>query len=245
MSETMYESEILKSLSKLDEILNKSQIASGGGNEPSGWEGGDTEVYGDGWDDDIEDDGTTGPTYKKGVKKAMSKDMLDEMMEEKAKVKAKANDDEEMEEDEEEEDTEKSISSGIEVSQFLNELTKSIASYCYHLEDFVEKSLAQLHAENGQMSKAIAENLVVFNGIIEKSQENLLQYSEEAARGPKSMLDLSKSVGVDTPEYSKEAVLSALTKGVEDGLVSPLEVIKCEQLGVQAVNQGLVKSLLA
>ena len=241
MSETMYESEILKSLSKLDEILNKSQITSGGGNEPSGWEGGDTEVYGDDWDDDAAgEDGTTGPSYKKGskkVKKAMSKEQWEELMAAKG---GKDDDDEE-----EEEETEKSLTSGIEVSQFLNELTKSIASYCYHLEDYVEKSLAQLHSENGQMSKAIAENLVVFNEIIEKSQDNLVQYSEDAAHAPKSMLDLSKSVGMDAPEVSKDDVLGALIKGVEDGLVSPLEVIKCEQLGVQAVNQSLVKSLLA
>jgi hypothetical protein len=34
-------------------------------------------------------------------------------------------------------------------------------------------------------------------------------------------------------------------KGVEAGTVSPLEVIKAEQYGVQAVNQDVVKSLLA
>ena len=235
----MYESEIVKSLSKLDEILSKSQITSGSGTEPSGWEGGDTETYGDDWDDDAAgEDGTTGPSYKKKkrVKKAMSKEQMMELMGE---------DDDDDEEEEKEEKTEKSISSGVEVSDFLNELTKSIVSYFYTLEDYVEKSLAQLHAENGQMSKAIAENLVVFNEIIAKSQDNLLQYSEDAARAPKSMLDLSKSMGGEVPEYSKEDVLGALMKGVEDGLVSPLEVIKCEQLGVQAVNQGLVKSLLA
>ena len=40
-------------------------------------------------------------------------------------------------------------------------------------------------------------------------------------------------------------VLSALMKGVEAGTVSPLEVITCEQLGVQAVSHDVVKSLLA
>ena len=57
---------------------------------------------------------------------------------------------------------------------------------------------------------------------------------------------MSKSVsGPEGPELSKSVVLDALMKGVEAGTVSPLEVIKAEQYGVQAVNQDVVKSLLA
>jgi hypothetical protein len=138
------------------------------------------------------------------------------------------------------------MSKGVEVSDFLNELTKSIALYCNDLEDYVTKSLIQIHEENGAMSKAIAENLVTLNDVVQKSQGNITEYAEGPARGPKSMLDMSKSFsGSQDPELSKSVVLDALMKGVEAGTVSPLEVLKVEQLGVQAINQDVVKSLLA
>ena len=96
------------------------------------------------------------------------------------------------------------------------------------------------------MSKAIAENLVTLNDIVEKSQGNISEYAEGPARGPKSMLDMSKSVsGSQDSEWSKGVVLNALMKGVEAGTISPLEVLKVEQFGVQAINQDVVKSLLA
>ena len=57
---------------------------------------------------------------------------------------------------------------------------------------------------------------------------------------------MSKSVsGSNEPELSKRVVLDALMKGVEAGTVSPLDVVKVEQFGVQAINQDVVKSLLA
>ena len=97
------------------------------------------------------------------------------------------------------------------------------------------------------MAKAIAHNLDVLSDVLSKSENNIVQYADEPARGPKSMLDMSKSVeGASQPQsLDKSLVLSALVKGVEAGTVSPLEVIKCEQLGVQAVSHDVVKSLLA
>lgn len=232
MSDTRFESEIVKSLEKLDEILNKSQIQTGGQSKVT-WSGGDTEEYDSDtdtkWDDDINENGTDYVKKGKG-------------------------DDEEPEPEEEEEERgggygfqkSQSASRGVEVSVFLNELTKSIAIYCNNLEGFIEKSIMQVHVENGEMAKAIASNLLTMNEVIEKSQDNIVRYAEEPVRGPKSMLDMNKSLG-DTqgPEFSKSQVLEALLKGVEAGVVSPLEVIKCEQLGVQAVSENVVKSLLA
>ena len=97
------------------------------------------------------------------------------------------------------------------------------------------------------MAKAIAHNLDVLSDVLSKSENNIVKYADEPASGPKSMLDMSKSVEGDSqPEaLDKSLVLSALMKGVEAGTVSPLEVIKCEQLGVQAVSHDVVKSLLA
>ena len=241
MSEdTRFEDEIVKSLHKLDEILSKAQIQTGGQSDVE-WSGGDTEEYDSDsdtkWDDDIDDNGT---------------DYVAKSME-----NAEERDDEE-EEDKEEDDMDKAggygmpmhsppVKKGVEVSEFLNELTKSIVVYCSQLEDTVEKSLQQMHYEQGEMAKAIAHNLDVLSDVLSKSENNIVQYADEPARGPKSMLDMSKSVGGDAPtdEIDKSMVLSALVKGVEAGTVSPLEVIKCEQLGVQAVSHDVVKSLLA
>ena len=243
--ETRFESEIVKSLQKLDEILSKSQIQTGGQSDVS-WSGGDTEEYDSDtdtkWDDDVDENGTD---YKKGMSNA-SNDVR------------KGREEEEEEEDDEEDDMDKAgygmgsmapppMKKGVEVSEFLNELTKSIAVYCNQLEDTIEKSLLQIHHEQGEMAKAIAHNLSTFDDTLSKSFDNIVEYAGEPARGPKSMLDMSKSVDVDSqPEaLDKSVVLSALMKGVEAGTVSPLEVIKCEQLGVQAVSHDVVKSLLA
>jgi len=257
MSETLYESEILKSLEALDDILSKSQIDPGKkwpADQPKDWAGTRGEK-----EDDERDNVPDGTDYK-AINKGMGQgydDREDEslgMRDGKEKDKKQSDEDrrDEMRAMESDDDVDKAgygygkMHKGVEVSQFLNALAKSIAVYCSDLEDFVVKSISQVHEENGAMSKAIAENLVVLNDVVTKSQGNIAEYAEGPARGPKSMLDMSKSVsGPEGPELSKSVVLDALMKGVEAGTVSPLEVIKAEQYGVQAVNQDVVKSLLA
>tara|TARA_R110002051_G_scaffold322118_2_gene411746 strand:- start:268 stop:978 length:711 start_codon:yes stop_codon:yes gene_type:complete len=235
MSEdTRFEDQIVKSLHKLDEILSKAQIQTGGQSDVK-WSGGDTEEYDSDsdtkWDDEVDENGTD--YVGKGMENAAERD------------------DEEEDEDDEDEagpyDMAPPVKKGVEVSEFLNELTKSIVVYCSQLEDTVEKSLQQMHHEQGEMAKAIAHNLDVLSDVLSKSENNIVQYAGEPARGPKSMLDMSKSVGGASQQQplDKNLVLSALVKGVEAGTVSPLEVIKCEQLGVQAVSHDVVKSLLA
>jgi hypothetical protein len=244
MSDTLYESEILKSLEALDDILSKSQIQTGKkwpADQPKDWAGTDGEKEDE--DRDSTPDGTDYKAIKKGQESRDERADVDRYEFEQGKKDA--------EEDEDEMDKgygygHAKMSKGVEVSDFLNELTKSIALYCNDLEDYVTKSLIQIHEENGAMSKAIAENLVTLNDVVQKSQGNITEYAEGPARGPKSMLDMSKSVsGSQDPELSKSVVLDALMKGVEAGTVSPLEVLKVEQLGVQAINQDVVKSLLA
>jgi len=235
--ETRFEDEIVKSLHKLDEILSKAQIQSGEQSDVS-WptEGEEYDSKDDTkWDDDIDDNGTD--YVAKGMEDA------DERKPEEEEDEAEAD------------DMDKAaygmmqppVRKGVEVSEFLNELTKSIVVYCSQLEDTVEKSLQQMHYEQGEMAKAIAHNLDVLSDVLSKSESNITQYADEPARGPKSMLDMSKSVGeaTQTNTLDKSVVLNALMKGVEAGTVSPLEVIKCEQLGVQAVSHDVVKSLLA
>jgi hypothetical protein len=241
MSETLYESEILKSLEALDDILTKSQIEKErkGNQRPVGpdWKSGDPE------EEDQEEDTTKNGTDYKDITKAHDDDE-DEKEDESRKERADVDKWEEAEDKEDEMD--KSVRSGVEVSDFLNELTKSIAVYCSNLEDHVIKSLNQIHEENGAMSKAIAENLSVLNDVVAQSQGNIAEYAEGPARGPLSMLDMSKSIpGSEEPELSKSVVLDALMKGVEAGTVSPLEVLKVEQFGVHVANHDVVKSLLS
>ena len=248
MSDGVYESEILKSLEALDEILSKSdghvESLQPGSHRPTGvdWAGSDPEEEKDtDYEGRIAENGTdyVPPSGGKKKRKKMSKAF------EEAEEEDRIDEDEDGDEEEEEEGK-VSMSKGVEVSQFLHELTKSVAIYCYELEGLITKSLNQIHEENGAMSKAIAENLVSLNDIICKSQDNINEYAEGPARGPKSMLDMSKSVsGSQEPELSKSVVIGALMKGVEAGTVSPLEIIKVEQFGVQAINQDVVKSLLA
>ncbi len=249
MSDTLYESEILKSLETLDNILSKAQIEKEqpGNHRPMGvdWAGTDVEK------EDERDNVPDGTDYK-AIKKGQGYDDREDeslgMRDGKESDKEQSFKDrrDEMRAMEKDDKIDKSVRSGVEVSEFLNELTKSIAVYCADLEDHVVKSLEQIHEENGAMSKAIAENLAVLTDVVTKSQGNIAEYAEGPARGPKSMLDMSKSVsGSNEPELSKSVVLDALMKGVEAGTVSPLDVVKVEQFGVQAINQDVVKSLLA
>jgi len=206
---TRLESELVKSLDKLDEILQKSQIQQGKGNEPKEWAGTKVEKLGD----KTEDDEIS--TEKNGTDGKVSKSQSDD------------------------------VKYGVEVSQFLSELAKAVAIHSARLEDFVVKSIEGLHAENGEIVKALAENLSILDTEISKSQENIVRYSEGAARGPKSMTDMSKSIEGDAPEFTKAQAIGLLMKGVEENKISPLEVIKCEQYGPQAIDQGLLKSLSA
>ena len=207
--ETRLESDLIKSLDKLDDILSKAQIQQGKGNEPKNWAGTKPEKLGDKDDDDAistKEDGTDGK-----VSKSASED----------------------------------VKVGVEVSQFMSELTKAVAIHCSNLQGWVTKSISDLHAENGEIVKALADNLAILDTEISKSQENIIAYSEGAARGPKSITDMSKSMEGNQPEFSKDQALGLLMKGVEAGNVSPLEVIKCEQYGPQSIDQGLLKSLSA
>ena len=261
MSDTRFESELVKSLHRLDNILSKAQIEDHRTGHPRDhWGDGEVHRYDSdedtAWDDSIEDDGTdyNGPKKKK-KKKKMKKGGYrgnlykgDESRAERADVdkyeyeqgKKAAEDDE----DDEEETTEKSIRTGVEVSDFLGELTKAIAVYCDDLEGAVVKSISELHVENGEIVKSLAHNLSVMSDVIGGSKENIVKYAEGPARGPKSYGHMSKSVP-SQESLDKGQVIDLLVKGVEAGIVSPLEVIKCEQYGPQAVSQNVLKSLTA
>ena len=148
------------------------------------------------------------------------------------------------EDEDEEDEMEKSVQYGVEVSEFLNELTKAVTEYTVMCTAHVNNMVKSLHASQGQIVKSVAHNLEVLDDAISKSHENVIRYSEEPARGPKSITNMSKSVQSDSG-FSKEDALRILEKGVMDGKVHPLQVLKVEQMGVQAIDQSILKSLSA
>ena len=267
MSDARYESELVKSLHRLDEILNKAQIEDKRTGHPRDhWGDGEVHVYDSdedtAWQDSIEEDGTDYDGPKKEKKRKMSKaqgydDREDESMGMRDGKEADKKEDEKDrrddsygkwgkrdEEHDDDDKVDKSVRTGVEVSEFLGELTKSIAIYCNDLEDSVIKSIAELHTENGEVVKSLAYNLSVVSDLVNGSKENLVKYADGPARGPKSYQHMSKSVpSQDT--LDKSSVIGLLVKGVEAGTVSPLEVIKCEQYGPGAVSQNVLKSLTA
>ena len=209
--ETRTDSELLKALSELDTILEKSQIQQGKGNQPKDWAGSKPEKESE--EDDIAENGTD---YN-GVKKAMEEDEEDDM--EKGNVQY-----------------------GVEVSDFLNHLTKSITEYTILCSQHMDNVVKSLHAKQGRLVKAVAHNLEVLDDAISKSHDNVTRYSEEPARGPKSITHMSKSAQ-GGEEFTKQQALDLLVKGVQEGRVSHLDVLKVEQMGVQAVSPQLLKSL--
>jgi|7_EtaG_2_1085326.scaffolds.fasta_scaffold00679_11 hypothetical protein len=276
MSETRLESELIKSLGRLDNILTKAQIEDHRTAEaPKEWGDGEIHEYDSdedtAWQDSIEEDGTdyNGPKKsskkKKKMKKAHDEEGYDAREDESISARRGAESGKKQSEkdrrdesygkwgDREEEEEEgkrsgevnKSVRYGVEVSEFLGELTKAIAIYCDDLENAVIKSIGDLHAENGEVVKALAHNLTSVSELVSGSQENIVRYADGPARGPKSMQNMSKSIPSDEPSLDKTQVIKLLVKGVEAGTVSPLEVIKCEQYGPEAVSQNIMKSLTA
>ena len=231
------ETELLKALYELDSILEKSQIQTGHGNPPKDWAG--TKPVHEKEEDDIAENGTDYDPVSKGMYKAEEEedDDMDKGMYGRHKM-AKAED------EDEDDEMEKSVQYGVEVSEFLNELTKAVTEYTIMCTDHVNNVVKSLHAAQGQIVKSVAHNLEVLDDAISKSHDNVIRYSEEPARGPKSITNMSKSVQSDSG-FSKEDALRILEKGVMDGKVSPLQVLKVEQMGVQAIDQSILKSLSA
>jgi len=232
------ETELLKALYELDSILEKSQIQTGHGNPPKNWAG--TKPMEEEEEDHIAENGTDYDPVSKGMYKA-EEDEDDEDMDKGMYGRHKMA---KAEDEDEEDEMEKSVQYGVEVSEFLNELTKAVTEYTVMCTAHVNNMVKSLHASQGQIVKSVAHNLEVLDDAISKSHENVIRYSEEPARGPKSITNMSKSVQSDSG-FSKEDALRILEKGVMDGKVHPLQVLKVEQMGVQAIDQSILKSLSA
>lgn len=149
------------------------------------------------------------------------------------------------------------IQKGIEVSDFLMELTKSFAlgleSVVARVMNHVDQRLGQFATEQGDFNKALGEAVVNIGhglGAVNKSVETT---GNAPAAGPKSQMraipggvqPLQKGMGNPMEGLTKAQILDTMTGMMEKGQCSTLDVVKFETTGDlnPAIRDQLVKSL--
>ena len=136
------------------------------------------------------------------------------------------------------------IMDGVNSSPFLLEVVKSIGFSFQSVEDGIAKSLGGVHNDHVDLAKSLDDS---FNAM--GSRLGIIGTTGSA-------VDLSKGVGADhtnvvalnkggfgehAQEPSRYDILTQLEKSVEDGRISPLELIKFESTG--QLSPTLQKSL--
>ena len=224
------------------------------------WAGDEAEM--ENWEDDIEENGTD---YSGGeVKKSFR--LYSQLIHDEALLKGMYKAEEE-EEEEEDDDMEKSLArsaeqkealgksffdfistnevlqDGIDSSPFLYEMVKSIGLSFMNLENRVGAAMYQVDTDIDSFAKSIdgvfgsfADQFDTINGTagdieMAKSMDNTVGDVQYLEKG---------NFGGDKP-VTRNDVLGALVKGVEAGMISPLEVIKFEHTG--SISPEIQKSL--
>lgn len=224
------------------------------------WAGDEAEM--ESWEDDIEENGTdySGGEVKKSFRLYSQLIHDDEIL--KGMYKA-----EEDEEEEDDDDMEKSLTrsveqkdaigksffdfistnevlqEGIESSPFLFEMVKSIGLSFMNLENRVGTMMYQVDTDIDSFAKSIdgvfgsfAEQFDTINGTAGDIE---MAKSIDGAGGNVEYLE--KGGFGEQQQVTRTDVLDALVKGVEAGMVSPLEVIKFEHTGT--ISPEIQKSL--
>lgn len=157
------------------------------------------------------------------------------------------------------------LQKGIEVSDFLLEMTKSFAlgleNISRRLEAHVDSRFGQFASEQGDFNKSLAEavaNIGYGVGALSKSVDDA---GNQPAGAPKSQLRavpggaapaapqgvqaLSKGQGNPLEGITKSQVLDAMTTMMEKGQCAPLDVVKFETTGDlnPAIRDQIAKSL--
>ena len=302
MSERITEEVFLKSLNQLEamakgsaaEDIEKSQICTGSGNEPQNWPGGDKSTLGDGWDDNIQPDGTdyNGPGSKarKSIAEKVFKGQSltpEELLilkgdydgMNKAKKKKKKHADEEEDEammggEEEEgrkmappfemgksfeqsiEDNE-TLQKGIEVSDFLAQLTKSIGIGLAHVEQKITgniiNALSEMQGGQDEFNKSLAGAIVNIGHGVNNGLATQEAIAGQPAGPPRSQIratpeEMHKSQLEQQGDVMEKAdVLDHMTDLVEKGRINSLEVIKFDATGEmsEATQHLVMKSMNA
>jgi hypothetical protein len=236
------------------------------GKHDKGVEWPDDEAKAEGWEDDIDENGTD---YKgKKVKKSFrlysqlihDDDLLKAMAEEEEENPGHDDEDEDkrlirqmMASKEKKEEIGKSffdfisqneiLVEGVNSSPFLYEMVKSIGFSLTNLEDRVGTMMYTMDTDVDGFAKSLDGAFGTFSeqlGVINDTAGDIdvVKSSDET---PESAGYLEKS-GFESPnDMSRADVLNTLVKGVEAGQISPLEVIKFEHTG--SISPEIQKSL--
>jgi len=149
---------------------------------------------------------------------------------------------------EDNQDEEAEVRKGVEVSDFLYYLNKSIRDTFSDMEQRMVTRMDAHHAERGEFAKALAEGVTGIHGELCKSmnvveeEENAPAY--EAKSVTKSVEDgqvSSMKKSLDDARVQRQSILDELFGLLEKGQVSPLDVTKFELYG--NISPELAKSL--
>lgn len=123
---------------------------------------------------------------------------------------------------------------GFEVSEFLagfaQVMHKSMSSVESRITDRVLTAIAASSADQGEVSKSLAEALASLGEVLSVHQQRIDQVDAGASRAPKSQL--TKSIDDSAPEtLSKSQVSGALLDLVTKGQATQMDVLKYDSTG--------------
>jgi hypothetical protein len=150
------------------------------------------------------------------------------------------------------------LQKGIEVSDFLLEMTKSFALGLENIKReviaHVNATLGQFASEQGDFNKSLAEAVANIGYGVGALSKGIEDRSNQPASGPKSQLravaggqgvqPLQKGQGNPLEGVTKAQVLDRMTDMLEKGQCSPLDVVKFETTGDlnPAIRDQITKS---
>jgi len=128
------------------------------------------------------------------------------------------------------------VKGGFEVSEFLagfaQVMHKSLLSMESRITDRVLTGLAMTSADQGEVSKSMAEALANLGEVLAAQAQRIEQVEAGAARAPKSTLSKSVSMGeADSESLTKSQVTGILVDLVQKGQATAQDVLKYDATG--------------
>lgn len=130
----------------------------------------------------------------------------------------------------------------LDVTQWLYAFAHAVNKAFIGLEARVEDKISKSIGDQGDLSKAMSNILSSLDGQIQGRIDAVDAIEKSAARAPKSVMRagdvLEKS---KTAQTSKRDILAKLYKGMEEGKVAPLTILKYETTG--QIQPDILKSV--
>jgi len=142
---------------------------------------------------------------------------------------------------------EENVRKGVEVSEFLYYLRKSINDTFSDMERRLRAQIEVQHDERGEFAKSLAEGVVGIRSRLEKSVTTVEEEENAPAHAPKSITkgieasasDVNKSL--EDVRVQRQQTLDSLVDMLQKGQVQPLDVTKFELYG--ELRPEIAKSL--